>query len=101
MSEPRPLLRELPSVDRLLRHTRVEAWLASLGREYVTRCCRDELARLRARIGAGESIAGDDLEEHAILTRIQARFNDDRRPHLMAVINATGTVLHTNLGRAL
>jgi len=43
----------------------------------------------------------DALTDEAILDRVEAGLNRDREPHLMRVVNATGTILHTNLGRAL
>jgi L-seryl-tRNA(Ser) seleniumtransferase len=100
MSEARARLRELPSVDRLLTHPRSESWLVSLGREYVTRHCRAVLEQLRARIGRGEGIAGQ-LDDASILTEVARRIEVDRERRLMPVVNATGTILHTNLGRAL
>jgi L-seryl-tRNA(Ser) seleniumtransferase len=101
MSEARALLRELPSIDRLLTHARTAAWLATLDRAYVGRRCRDVLDELRAEIGRGAPISAADLDEDAVLTRVERRIRLDRQPRLTRVVNATGTILHTNLGRAL
>src|SRR5205814_5174818 len=57
MSEASTRLRRLPSVDRLLTHPRTEVWLASLSREYVTRCCREGLEHVRATIARGDLVA--------------------------------------------
>jgi L-seryl-tRNA(Ser) seleniumtransferase len=95
------LLRELPSVDRLLGHSRTEALLARFSRRYVTRHCRDVLDQLRTEIRQGGSITASELSEASILTRLERRIAAEREFRLTRVVNATGTVLHTNLGRAL
>jgi len=94
------LLRELPSIDYLLKHSRCEALLARYNREYVIRHCRAVIDQMRLEIrqGRGGSI---DLGEASILDRIENRIFLDSRPGHRCVVNATGTVLHTNLGRAL
>ena len=101
MKEAQALLRKLPSVDRLLAHERTGSWLASLGRSYVTQQCRDVLDELRTAIGRGDSVLATELEEDSILELVARRIDDDEQPGLVGVVNATGTILHTNLGRAL
>jgi L-seryl-tRNA(Ser) seleniumtransferase len=83
--------RELPSVDRLLREPAVAAMLAEVPRPAVLRAVREtlEAARLR-RAGPPEDWAGE----------IRERLAAAIRPALRPVLNATGVVLHTNLGRA-
>jgi L-seryl-tRNA(Ser) seleniumtransferase len=95
------LLRELPSVDRLLNHPKSSTLLARLSRDYVTQQCRALLDEIRTAIKKGESIATKSLDDESILARLAARISFAREPQLIRVINATGTVLHTNLGRAL
>lgn len=93
------LLRELPSIDRLLKHPRCEALLARYNREYVTEQSRAVLERLRAEIRRGGRAVG--LSEDAIIERIESAIIIDSQPGHIRVVNATGTILHTNLGRAL
>ncbi len=93
-------LRALPSVDRLLKHARCAALLARYNHDYVTQKCREVLEQVRAEIKQALSAAGD-LHEDAILGRVEARIAAESRPEHVRVINATGTILHTNLGRAL
>ena len=100
MTQPKDLLRELPSVDRLLHHTKSEALLARFSRSYVTRRCRELLDELRTTIRQGGSIGAAELDEQAIVERLERRIDADGASPLMRVVNATGTVLHTNLGRA-
>jgi L-seryl-tRNA(Ser) seleniumtransferase len=95
------LLRELPSVDRLLGHARAEALLSRFSRLYVTRHCRDILDELRTEIRQGGAITASELSEAAILARLESRIASERELRLTRVVNATGTILHTNLGRAL
>jgi L-seryl-tRNA(Ser) seleniumtransferase len=82
-------LRELPSVDRALADPR----LAAVPREVALVAVRGALERARAAIRAGEE-PGDPVE--AALADAAAA----QRPSLRRVINATGVVIHTNLGRA-
>ena len=77
------------------------ARLARLDRTYVTRCCRDALEELRAGIGRGDDVTASAIEEDAILKSIERRIHRDSQASLERVVNATGTILHTNLGRAI
>jgi len=92
------LLRELPSIDHLLNQARGVALLSRYNHDYVTQKCREALERLRAEIRQGTiSVLGDD----AILTQVENRIAAESQPGHVRVVNATGTILHTNLGRAL
>ena len=91
-------LREIPSVDRLLKHPRCEVLLTRYNREYVTQKCREALDQLRAAIRQGKGGATGD---EAVISQVEARIAREGRPGHIRVINATGTILHTNLGRAL
>ncbi|WP_334187878.1 L-seryl-tRNA(Sec) selenium transferase [Noviherbaspirillum sp.] len=82
----------LPSVDSVLRWPAVDALVSAHGRMVVVGAARDELAARRA---ARES--GSDAD---IAAAIAARSLAIVEPSLRRVINLTGTVLHTNLGRA-
>jgi len=86
-------LRDLPSVDRLLADERLRALADEHGHELVLAAARAALARARDEIKAG--FEQEDLPARAImeLDRLLA-------PRLRRVINGTGVVVHTNLGRA-
>jgi L-seryl-tRNA(Ser) seleniumtransferase len=101
VKETQALLRGLPSIDRLLANPRMTSWLARLDRGYVTRCCRDALEELRAGISRGGDVTASAIEEDAILKSIEHRIHRDSQASLERVVNATGTILHTNLGRAI
>jgi len=96
--QPATLLRELPSIDRLLNHSRCAALLTRYNRDYVTQKCRVALDHLRAMIRQGK---GQLLDDDAILDKVEAQIEMESRPGHIRVVNATGTILHTNLGRAL
>ena len=94
------LFRALPSVSRLLAHPKAEPLLIRFNREYVVQGCRDILDELRSALGDG-NVDAAALEDDAILTTLEARLAGSAEATLQRVVNATGTVLHTNLGRAL
>jgi L-seryl-tRNA(Ser) seleniumtransferase len=104
--EQSELLRQIPSIDELLLQPRLAALATRVDRALLVEVARNVLAELRSRIadkakfaGSGElmPLASDSaaLEEHisSLVERLLA-------PSLQPVINATGVVLHTNLGRA-
>jgi L-seryl-tRNA(Ser) seleniumtransferase len=101
MTEPvTNLLREIPSVDGLLKHAGCETLLARYNREYVTGKCREIVEELRAELRQGKGHT-NELKEEAILIRVENRIRAESLPGHVRVVNATGTILHTNLGRAL
>lgn len=100
MSRSNELLRVLPSVDQLLVHPGGAQLVARFRREYVARRCREALHELRMAIKEERSIDEGALEEGAILNRVKDKVESERQLKLTEVVNATGTVLHTNLGRA-
>ena len=93
------LFREIPSIDRLLKHARGEALLARYNREYITGKCREIIDELRLDLRQGKADTSD-LKEDAILSRLENKILTESQPGHIRVINATGTILHTNLGRA-
>lgn len=95
-----PTLASLPSVDRLLQHPELQPLLAPYGKEALTEGIRQVLARARQ---AWREQAGDvALPDEATLRQsVQQHLARRFAPRLRSVFNLTGTVLHTNLGRAL
>jgi L-seryl-tRNA(Ser) seleniumtransferase len=91
--------RNLPSVNDVLELAAVQALAGQYAHEGIVAAIRDELAHLRRRLAAGESIDGQSHAE-AVAVRVTERLGQAHRPKLRQVINATGIVLHTNLGRA-
>src|SRR5687768_12580443 len=96
MQRPMPLS-SLPSVDRLLRSDTGQQLVAERGREHVTAVIRHVLAESRSELSAG---LAPDVGEARLLERIRRALDASGRPSLRPVFNLTGTILHTNLGRA-
>lgn len=86
-------MRQIPQVDKLLRHPPLSALQDRFRRDLLTILVREELAHLRAEGGEVPEI---DLLASTIAARVEALL----KPGMRKVINATGIVLHTNLGRA-
>ena len=93
---PSSELAHLPSVDRLLSHGAVVALIDIHGRASVTQTVRATLATAREAVRAGASLPDDE----ALIQKVSAGVTAQSQPKLRAVFNLTGTVLHTNLGRA-
>src|SRR5208283_5776338 len=94
------LLRRLPSLDELLRRPVLVELAARAGRPIVLEAARAVLDRLRAEISRGAVFADDRVEPENLEAAIRDEAARDTSFSLRAVINATGVVLHTNLGRA-
>jgi L-seryl-tRNA(Ser) seleniumtransferase len=95
------LFRKLPSVDDVMRGAAVHLLAASYGHESVADAVRTVLARLRQEITSG--LLDEDALELALTGLTEAVENQLRAAlsySLCRVINATGVILHTNLGRA-
>lgn len=92
-------LSALPSVDRVLRWPAMRPHLERYGASRTTEAVREALENARERISAGapaEDAASVETLVSAISTRLSQRF----APALRPVFNLTGTIVHTNLGRA-
>jgi L-seryl-tRNA(Ser) seleniumtransferase len=89
--------RQLPSVAKLLDHPAVSASKSRHAHADVAAAARAEIDALRARLAANPD-GPADLDDLA--ARVVARLEADALPRLRPVINATGVVLHTNLGRS-
>ena len=89
-------LKDLPSVDRVLRAAPqlVQRW----GQQRVSAVIRDTLEQLRSELQAGAYSKSELLQQS--IEQTSARLEQDARGSLRRVFNLTGTVLHTNLGRA-
>ena len=88
--------RNLPSVDSVLAAPEVAAAVQLYSREWVVDLVRTELDAARQRVRQGASPAGPDDVAEAVCQRI----NEATRAEPRHVINATGVIIHTNLGRA-
>ena len=95
---PAMRLAAIPSVDRLLQDPRIETAIALHGRALVVSGLRALLEEQRVALKTG---AGEVAPAAALVTALLERLEAGARPTLRRVFNLSGTVLHTNLGRAL
>lgn len=95
------LFRSIPSVDRLLSHLDRDESLTGLPRTLVKDLVNAYLDRIRDAIREGRVASEQDLEPGALLPELARFIRKRSRPRFRRVINATGVVVHTNLGRSL
>jgi L-seryl-tRNA(Ser) seleniumtransferase len=95
--ETQPLsLRDLPSVDRLLSADQADKLIAAYGRPLTVQALRASLEAARLAIQQGQDVPG----EADLISGTRATLQSWLLPSLRPVINATGVIIHTNLGRA-
>lgn len=88
--------RKLPAVDTLLRMPSVALLAATYGQRLITDALRTVLDSIRVEIRAGASAP----TASTVVDRVNNMLEQEAQPTLRAVINATGVIVHTNLGRA-
>src|SRR5664280_1143475 len=91
---------DIPSLDKLLRAEAGRALVGEHGNTLVATEARALLAELRVRAIRNELVAGEIAAER-VLAAVGDRIANRLAPRMRVVLNLTGTVLHTNLGRAL
>src|SRR5437667_5532826 len=95
------LYRKLPSLDELVHNRELASLVSQAGQAPVTDSARVVLAQLREEITAGRLDAeGVDLALSGIVSAIERELRQSLSYSLRTLINATGVILHTNLGRA-
>jgi L-seryl-tRNA(Ser) seleniumtransferase len=96
------LLRKLPSVDVLLKDPELERYFTELGRKVVADSVRRTVEKVREILLAKTSPEMDEKSiQQKIITDAKQRLEAMKRPYYRRVINATGIILHTGLGRAV
>src|SRR5919205_2165943 len=98
MSNLNDNLRHVPSVDQLLRTEAALALRDRVGARRATNIARAVIAEIRALVREGAVEANGLLAE--AVRRLEATAERESQSGIKAVINATGVLLHTNLGRA-
>lgn len=92
-------LQELPSVDEVLQALRKKS-IHDLPAETTTDCVRETLAHHRKTILENQDTSEIDMSPEKIANEALVRLQQILTPKLRKVVNASGVVLHTNLGRA-
>ncbi len=98
MNDREALLRGLPSVSSLLAKKPIHKLIVDYSRELVVDAIRMELDRARESILQSQPV---DIDASALIADVENLLRAQQRPSLRPVINATGVIIHTNLGRAL
>ncbi|QTD46398.1 L-seryl-tRNA(Sec) selenium transferase [Ottowia testudinis] len=91
---------QLPALDRLLRLPGVAALVTQHGHTVVADTARTLLSELRSA-AVGHQLAQSAIESEALTAALHTRVQARLAPRMRPVLNLTGTVIHTNLGRAL
>ncbi|MGB2604646.1 MAG: L-seryl-tRNA(Sec) selenium transferase, partial [Candidatus Sulfotelmatobacter sp.] len=95
------LFRKLPSVDEVMHDPAISSLAESCGHEFVVDAARIVLGRLRQEIASGLlDENGLELALASLAVAVENQLRQSLRYSLRPVINATGVILHTNLGRA-
>jgi L-seryl-tRNA(Ser) seleniumtransferase len=94
------LLRQLPQVDALLGAAGMASLVSAYSRQEVAAALRAALEALRRDVKAGHLTQLPDFEADAFAESLAETIDAARRPNLRPAINATGIIIHTNLGRA-
>jgi L-seryl-tRNA(Ser) seleniumtransferase len=94
------LLRQIPKVDSVLDHPLVKVLFGKIPELIVKDAVRLEIDHLRRMVLEGKIIDGADLALDSVSGAAAERVLKMDRPRLRRVINATGVVIHTNLGRS-
>lgn len=98
MENMQKLLRGLPKIDELLLDEQLVFFMESTPRAVVVNAAREIIDRLRKEILAGER---DEIpDRQALIAEICDTITGKKKRNLRTLINATGVILHTNLGRA-
>ncbi len=93
-------LKKIPPVDEILLHDQVQALVETFKRDYIVNLLRAVMDDIREELRfREEEVEREEIKED-ILKRLHLRLKQSSRGTLQKVINGTGVVLHTNLGRA-
>lgn len=93
-------LQDLPSIDKLLRLPATQALIATHGHTLVADHARHLLEQLRTQIKVN-ALPVQEIQPESLTLKLQTAIDARLTPRMQRVINLTGTVIHTNLGRAV
>ena len=96
------LYSKLPKVDEILENEKMEELISSVSRDLIVETIREELDAIRKKIN--NEICDEEslkIETEKLIDNVVFFVNEKQRDNLRKVINGTGVVVHTNLGRSL
>ncbi|MCP4572392.1 MAG: L-seryl-tRNA(Sec) selenium transferase [bacterium] len=101
MNDPSSRLREIPQVSALLEHPRLAVLLEGRRRSWLQRVIQDALSDLRRELlEDGGTVRKRDALVDQVVARVEDSYRELTNPAWTRVLNGTGVVVHTNLGRA-
>ena len=92
------ILRELPQVDEILKSKELALVVENIPHDFLVNCMREVIIDTRANVLNGIT---KSIDKNEIIKNVISKVSKKSKHSLRKVINATGTVLHTNLGRAV
>ena len=96
--DKRAILRSIPNMNELLEDKKIREFQERIGSEQLKKAIRNILEQVRSEIIEGKT--ENEIDENHLKERIRKQLEKLAKPDMKKVINATGTILHTNLGRA-
>lgn len=96
--EKNEILRKIPQVDEILKDKELSSIVENTPHDFLTNCIREVIVDTRANVLNGIE---KDIDRKKLIERIVSKVEKKSKQSLRRVINATGTVLHTNLGRSV
>ena len=94
------LYRQIPKIDAFLEHEKVIGWINSRGKSFVMKGITEVLDQVRNRINKLEIAQTIDVSLNSNIEALEMWLKNKEQNNLRRVINATGIVIHTNLGRS-
>ncbi|MBI3399159.1 MAG: L-seryl-tRNA(Sec) selenium transferase [Deltaproteobacteria bacterium] len=91
-------LRDIPSIDEILRTDNLQEYIRLYSKSLVTQAVRDILSKMRTEIITGRK---SDISMNNIEMLVKSYLEDVFRASMKKIVNASGIILHTNLGRAI
>lgn len=92
------VLRKIPQVDELLKDEKLSSLVTTIPHDFLVSCIREVIVDVRSAIISGVE---NDIDKDNIIEKIINKVGKKSKRSLRKVINATGTILHTNLGRSI
>ncbi|MBN1567319.1 MAG: L-seryl-tRNA(Sec) selenium transferase [Acidobacteria bacterium] len=94
------VLRKIPAVDQLLLRPAIAQWVSQTSREFVVAEIQKMLQEIRSDVRSGSRDSDIDFTPEHLELILKQKLQIRLMPNLRMVVNATGVILHTNLGRA-
>ncbi len=96
------LLRQLPGIDHILEAAKADPWFEDIPKSVLIRSARSAVENTRKMILEGkDETTGIIISDPVFIEKIKQTVAKDISPNLVRAVNATGIVVHTNLGRSL